>query len=70
MRSPDRMFGAKGKVSEGDRAFDLAFWRAATPEERVRAFFELRELYHEVIRPGNWPTRLDRSVGGTRRLRD
>jgi len=69
MRS-NRMMGAKGKVSDGDRSFDRAFWAAATPEERVRAIFELRELYHEVMHPGVGAKRLDRSVGGTRRLRD
>lgn len=64
------MMGAVGKVSEDDGSFDRAFWAAATPEEKVRAFFELREFYHEVIRPGSGAKRLDRSVGGTRRLRD
>ena len=66
----DRMMGGKGRVSEDDRAFDRAFWAAATPEERVQAIFELRELYHEVMHPGVGSKRLDRTVGGSRRLRD
>ena len=69
MRS-DRMMGAKGKVSDGDRSFDREFWRSATPEERVAAIFELRDLYYEVMHPGTGAKRLDRSIGGTRRLRD
>jgi hypothetical protein len=65
-----KMIGGKGKVSTGDRSFDRAFLATATPEEKVRAIFELRELYHEVMHPGVGSKRLDRSVGGTRRLRD
>lgn len=61
------MMGGKGKVSKGNRDFDRAFWRTATPEERVRAIFELRELYHEVMHPGTGSKGLDRSVGGSRR---
>lgn len=64
------MMGAKGRVSDGDRSFDRAFWQQATPEERVQAIFELRELYHEVMHPGVGAQRLDRTVGGSRRLRD
>lgn len=66
----ERMMGAKGRVSDNDRSFDREFWRKATPEERVRAIFEFRELYHEVMHPDVGSKRLDRSVGGTRRLRD
>lgn len=28
-----RMMGRKGRVSDGDRSFDRAFWSSATPEE-------------------------------------
>ena len=69
LRSP-RMIGAKGKVSEDDGSFDREFWALATPKERIAAMFQLRDLYHEVIHPGSGAARLDRSVGGTRRLRD
>lgn len=62
------MMGAKGKVSEDDGSFDRAFWAAATPEQKVRAIFELGELYYEVMHPGTGAERLDRTVGGTRRL--
>lgn len=64
------MMGAKSRVSDRDRSLDRAFWASATPEERVRAIFELRELYYEVLHPGTGSKRLDRSVGGVRRLRD
>ena len=64
------MMGAKGRVTDGDQEFDRLFWQSATPEERVRAIFELRELYHEVMHPGVGAKRLDRTVGGVRRLRD
>ena len=64
------MMGAKGRVSEDDGSFDRVFWQSATPQERVTAIFELRELYHEVMHPGTGAKRLDRTVGGTRRLRD
>ncbi|MEZ0327255.1 MAG: hypothetical protein ACAH95_15260 [Fimbriimonas sp.] len=66
----DSMMGGKGKVSLDDGSFDRAFWKTATPEQRVQAIFELRELYHEVMHPGIGAKTLDRSVGGTRRLRD
>jgi hypothetical protein len=47
----DRMMGGKSRIGDDTRSFDAAFWRAATPEERVRAIFELRELYHEAMHP-------------------
>jgi hypothetical protein len=64
------MIGGKGNVSEDDGSFDREFWRSATPEEKVAAIFELRELYYEVMHPGTGAQTLDRSIGGTRRLRD
>jgi hypothetical protein len=65
-----RMMWAKGRVSQDDGSFDRAFWAAATPEERVRAIFELRELYYEVMHPGTGAKTLDRTIGGTRRRGD
>lgn len=62
--------GGKGRVSQDDGSFDREFWKNTTPEERIQALFEIRELYYEVINPGSGATRLDRTVGGTRRLRD
>ena len=64
------MMGGKGRVSEDDGSFDREFWASATPEERVQAIFELRQLYYEVMHPGSGAERLDRSVGGTRRRGD
>jgi hypothetical protein len=69
MRS-DRMMGGKGRLSEDDGSFDREFWKSATPEERVEAIFFLRELYHEVMHPEVGAKRLDRTIGGTRRLGD
>ena len=66
----DRMVGGKGRVTEDDGSFDREFWRNATPEEKVAAIFELRDLYYEVMHPGAGAEGLDRSIGGTRRLRD
>ncbi len=67
MRS-ERMMGAKGKVTEDDGSFDRAFWKTATPEEKIDAIFEPRELYYEMKDPGTYARSMDRSVGGTRRL--
>jgi hypothetical protein len=64
------MMGATGRVSQDDGSFDREFWAAATPEERVAAIFELREIYYEVMHPGTGAKLLDRTIGGTRRLRD
>lgn len=64
------MMGGKGRVSEDDGSFDRAFWKLGTRDERVQAIFELRELYFEVLNTGSGANRLDRTVGGTRRLRD
>lgn len=64
------MIGATGRVSEDDGSFDCYFWSQAAPHERLTAMFDLREFYHEVMHPGTGAERLDRSVGGTRSLRD
>ena len=64
------MIGGKGRVSTDDGSFDREFWAKATPEEKIRALFEIREFYYEVLHPGTGAERLDRSVGGVRRLRD
>jgi hypothetical protein len=64
------MRGGKGKASEGTKAFDAKFWEDGGPEQRIAAVFELRRLYYEVMHPGTGAKSLDRSVGGTRRLRD
>jgi hypothetical protein len=66
----DRIMGGKSRIGDDTGSFDAAFWCAATPEERVRAIFELRELYHEVMHPEIGAKGLDRTVGGTRRRQD
>jgi len=64
------MLGGKGRVTDDDGSFDREFWRSATDEQRIEAMFDLRRLYYEVMHPGTGSERLDRSVGGTRRLQD
>ncbi|HWA82613.1 MAG TPA: hypothetical protein VG820_04220 [Fimbriimonadaceae bacterium] len=62
--------GGTGKLSEMDPLEGVRYWRSKTPEERIEAIFEIRRFYYEVMHPGTGATRLDRSVGGTRKLRD
>jgi hypothetical protein len=62
--------GGKGKVSQPDPGEMVRYWQSRSIEERIEAIFEIRKFYYEVIRPGTGATRLDRTVGGTRSLRD
>ena len=62
--------GGSDRVSESDSRDAVLYWQSRSPEERVEAIFEIRKFYYEVMRPGTGSTRLDRSVGGTRRLGD
>lgn len=64
------MIGGTGRVTEDDGSFDRWFWSQATPEEHIQAIFDLRDLYHKEFHPGTGSQRLDRTIGGTRRLRD
>ena len=64
------MIVGKGRVSEDDGSFDRFFWSLSSPEDRMSAMFDLREIYHEVMHPGSGAERLDRTVVGTRTLRD
>ena len=70
MRDAEQIIVGKGRVSEDDGSFDRYFWSCATPEERMAAMFDLREIYLEVMHPGSGAERLDRTVVGTRKLRD
>ncbi len=56
--------------SEEDRTEALRYWQSKSVEERLEAIFEIRRFHHEVLLPGTGAKRLDRSVGGTRSLRD
>ncbi|MFI5385612.1 MAG: hypothetical protein ACHQ50_05765 [Fimbriimonadales bacterium] len=62
--------GGKGKVSEMDQGETIRYWQTKSMEERFQAILDIRKFYYEVIRPGTGATRLDRSVGGVRSLRD
>ncbi|HSI73099.1 MAG TPA: hypothetical protein VK934_07960 [Fimbriimonas sp.] len=62
--------GGTGKISEMTRADSVNWWQQFTPEERFQAIIDARNFYHEVLKPGTGAKRLDRSIGGTRRLRD
>jgi len=62
--------GGKGKVTDVTTSFDADFWAGTGPQARMEAIFELRRIYYEVLHPGTGSTRLDRTVGGTRRRTD
>lgn len=66
LRTP---IGGKGRASEMTRDESIRYWQSVPDEERLRAIFEIRDFYYEVMRPGTGSSRLDRTVGGTRRLR-
>ncbi len=67
----DRKYiGGKGKASEMTRAESIRWWQQFTYEERFLAILDAAHFYHEVLKPGSGAKRLDRTVGGTRRLGD
>ena len=41
-----KVFIRKGKIAEMDRSFDLKFWQAQPPAERIAALEEIRREYH------------------------
>ena len=61
--------GGTGRLSESDSRETVRYWQSKSPEERVQAILDIRTFYYEEIRPGTGATRLDRSIGGTRKLR-
>lgn len=62
--------GGKGKVSEMDSRETIRYWQSRPIAERLKAIFEIRDFYYEVLHPGTGAKRMDRSVGGTRKLGD
>jgi hypothetical protein len=52
----------KGKISDLDRSFDLAFWQAQPPEARFDAAWELIVHYARVKGLDVHQLRLQRSV--------
>jgi hypothetical protein len=40
------VFVRKGKIQEMDRSFDLKFWQAQPPVERIAALEKIRREYH------------------------
>ena len=63
--------GGSGRLSEDPSRNDAArYWQSKTLEEHFAGIIEIRKFYHEVIKPGSGAKTLDRSVGGTRSLRD
>ncbi|HEY3779676.1 MAG TPA: hypothetical protein VGL56_01235 [Fimbriimonadaceae bacterium] len=64
------MISTKGLISINDRSYARKCWAAVTPEERIKAVFELRDFYYNVLHPGTAPNYLDKTVGGTRKLTD
>ena len=59
----------KGKLSDLDRSFDLAFWQAQTPEARFNAAWELIVHYARVKGINVRQLRLQRSVENLQRQR-
>ena len=57
-----RVMDRKGKLSDLDRSFDLAFWQAQTPEARFDAAWELIVHYAMVKGIDVRQLRLQRSV--------
>jgi hypothetical protein len=50
-------------VASGDgESADLAFWAAATPEQRLAAVSEMAEQWYRQSNPDDPPLRLDRAV--------
>ena len=73
MTPEQRRQSVGGTTTLGDTKSSEAsvrYWQTRTYEERLQAILEIRDLYYEVMRPGTGATRLDRSVGGTRSLRE
>lgn len=58
-----------GRVADSEQAaMDRAFWLAATPAQRLEAVFEMQKQVWKRDNPDGPPLRLDRSVGGIRRV--
>ena len=57
-----RVMERKGKLSDLDRSFDVAFWQAQTPEARFSAAWELIVHYARVKGIDVHQLRLQRSV--------
>jgi len=73
MTAEERRKSAGGTANLSDprlRQETISHWQSRPPEERIQAILDIRDFYYEVIRPGTGASRLDRSVGGTRSLRD
>jgi hypothetical protein len=56
--------------SDEPRRASIRYWQSRPVDERIAGILEARRFFHEVMRPGSGASRLDRSVGGTRSLRD
>jgi len=67
--SEPRFSGGKGTPDEVRRD-SIRYWQSQPGEKRIEAILEIRDFYYEVMKPGTGSSRLDRSVGGTRSLRD
>jgi len=73
MTTEERRKAEGGTASLADprlRQETIRYWQSRPPEERIQAILDIRDFYYEVMRPGAGAPRLDRSVGGTRSLRD
>lgn len=59
----------RGKISEMTREFDYEFWRAQTVKVKLAAIWEMTVFHHLVKKRDPAELRLDRSVGGFRKIR-
>jgi hypothetical protein len=65
------MKGGTGKVGDDPSRKDaIDFWNSQFYEAKPQAIFDIKKFHHEVLKPGTGSQRLDRSIGGTRSLRD
>jgi len=58
------------RLSDATKRETVLYWQSLPAEDRINAILEIRDFYYKEIKPGSGAERLDRSVIGTRRLRD
>lgn len=65
-----RLQWAGGTVKAGEgAAFERKFWRTSSAEQRMAAVWAMAQQWWQLQHPNEPSLRLDRSVGGLRRVR-
>lgn len=59
----------RGKISEATRDFDYEFWREQPAEVKMSAVWEMVVFHHLVKHRDPAELRLNRAVGGFRKVR-